>query len=74
VYQAKIVETGEKVAIKKVLQDKRYNNTELTIMKMLHHPNCIEVRNSFYTDGDKSDEVYLNVVMDYLPHTLHSVI
>ena len=29
VYQAKLVETGEMVAIKKVLQDKRFKNREL---------------------------------------------
>lgn len=42
-------------------------------MKTLHHPNCIEMRQSFYTNGDKPDEVYLNVVMDYIPDTLYRV-
>jgi glycogen synthase kinase 3 beta len=32
VYKAKINETGEHVAIKKVLQDKRYKNRELQIL------------------------------------------
>nr|AFK41443.1 unknown [Medicago truncatula] len=39
VYQAKCVETGESVAIKKVLQDKRYKNRELQVMRMLEHTN-----------------------------------
>ncbi|URD96423.1 shaggy-related protein kinase [Musa troglodytarum] len=39
VFQAKCVETGEAVAIKKVLQDKRYKNRELQIMLLLDHPN-----------------------------------
>ncbi|CAL5418282.1 unnamed protein product [Camellia sinensis] len=39
VYQAKCRETGEIVAIKKVLQDKHYKNRELQIMKMMDHPN-----------------------------------
>ena len=40
---------------------------------MLHHPNCVEMRQSFYTNGDKPDEVYLNVVMDYIPDTAYRV-
>ena len=40
---------------------------------MLHHPNCVEMRQSFYTNGDKPDEVYLNVVMDYIPDTVYRV-
>jgi glycogen synthase kinase 3 beta len=31
------------------------------------------MRQSFYTNGDKPDEVYLNVVMDYIPDTLYRV-
>lgn len=73
VFKATIAETGETVAIKKVYQDKRYKNRELTILKMLHHPNCVEMRQSFYTNGDKPDEVYLNVVMDYIPDTAYRV-
>ncbi len=73
VFKATIAETGEAVAIKKVFQDQRYKNRELQILKLLHHPNCIEMRQSFYTNGDKPDEVYLNVVMDYIPDTLYRV-
>lgn len=73
VYKASVAETGEIVAIKKVFQDKRYKNRELQILKVLKHPNCIEMRQSFYTNGDKPDEVYLNVVMDYIPETLNKV-
>lgn len=40
---------------------------------MLHHPNCVEMRQSFYTNGDKPDEVYLNVVMDYIQDTAYRV-
>ena len=73
VYKATVAETGEVVAIKKVFQDKRYKNRELQILKILKHPNCIEMKQSFYTNGDKPDEVYLNVVMDYIPDTLNKV-
>ncbi len=40
---------------------------------MLHHPNCVEMRQSFYTNGDKPEEVYLNVVMDFIPETAYRV-
>lgn len=73
VYQARVSETGEVVAIKKVYQDKRYKNRELQIMKELYHPNVITMKHAFYTSGDKADEVYLNVVMDYIPETVYRV-
>lgn len=73
VYQARVAETGETVAIKKVYQDKRYKNRELQIMKELFHPNVVTMKHAFYTTGDKTDEVYLNVVMDYIPETVYRV-
>lgn len=74
VYQATIAETGETVAIKKVLQDRRYKNRELQTMKELSHPNVINLKHAFYTTGDSPDELYLNIVMDYIPETAYTVI
>jgi glycogen synthase kinase 3 beta len=74
VYLARISETGEMVAIKKVFQDNRYKNRELQILKELDHPNVVKTRHSFFTKGDKKDEVFLNVVMDYVPETLSKMI
>ena len=51
--QATVSETSETVAIKKVYQDKRYKNRELQIMKELFHPNVVQLRHAFYTQGDK---------------------
>lgn len=73
VYKATIAETGETVAIKKVFQDRRYKNRELQIMKELHHPNIVTLRHAFYTTGDRPDELYLNVAMDYIPETIYRV-
>ena len=42
-------------------------------MKMLDHPCCVYMRHYFYTNGDKPEEVYLNVVMDYIPDTIYRV-
>jgi glycogen synthase kinase 3 beta len=74
VYQATVAETGETVAIKKVFQDKRYKNRELQIMKEMHHPNVVSLRHAFYTTGEKPDELYLNVVMEFMPEGLYKVI
>ena len=73
VFKARVAETGEVVAIKKVFQDKRYKNRELQILKELVHPNCVYMRHYFYTTGDKPEEEYLNVVMDYIPDTIYRV-
>lgn len=66
-------ETGDVVAIKKVLQDKRYKNRELQIMQQLSHPNIVELKDSFYTNGEKQDEVYLNLVLEFIPDTVYRV-
>ncbi|EAS04143.2 glycogen synthase kinase-3 (macronuclear) [Tetrahymena thermophila SB210] len=76
VYFATINETGETVAIKKVFQDRRYKNRELQIMKEIgNHPNVISLRNYFYIYADdKQEDVYLNIIMDYIPETLYRMI
>jgi kinase len=73
VYKAECMETREIVAIKKVLQDKRYKNRELQLMKELDHPNVIKLKQSFYTPAENED-LYLNVVMEYIPDTLSKII
>lgn len=70
VYAASTCE-GETVAIKKVLQDPRYLNRELEIMQQLNNEYCVNLRNYFVTPGRNSKETYLNLVMDYLPISLH---
>ncbi|MED6181689.1 Shaggy- protein kinase theta [Stylosanthes scabra] len=72
VYQAKWVESGETVAIKKVLQDKRYKNRELQVMRMLDHTNVLKLKHCFYSLATK-DELYLNLVLEYVPETVYRV-
>lgn len=72
VFQALIDGTDETVAIKKVLQDRRFKNRELEIMETLHHPNVVKLKYSFFTT-DKNDDVYLNLVMEYIPETVYVV-
>ena len=63
---------GERIAIKKVFQDKKYKNREHTILKMLEHPNCLSMRDSFLTH--EGEDEYLNIVMDFYPDNLYQVI
>ena len=103
VFQAAVVETGEVVAIKKVLQDKRFKNRELQIMRQLvkdPHSNIVALKHCFYSQvsilqrlialncfassslklrsgpsrqGEKHDELYLNLVLEYVPETVYSI-
>nr|BAK01088.1 predicted protein [Hordeum vulgare subsp. vulgare] len=73
VVRAIVSETREVVAIKKVLQDKRYKNRELQIMQTLSHPNIVELKNSFFTNGDKTDEIFLHLVLEFVPDTVYRV-
>ncbi|XP_050344528.1 glycogen synthase kinase-3 beta isoform X2 [Nymphalis io] len=93
VYQAKLCDTGELIAIKKVLQDKRFKNRELQIMRRLEHCNIVKLKFFFYSSGERvavpdavssllnamqslevaKDEVYLNLVLEYIPETVYKV-
>lgn len=75
VYRARLCETGEVVAIKKTLDDPKFKNRELMMMRQLEHPNVLDLRYFFYTHGIgyKKDERYLNMILDYIPETLFSV-
>ncbi|XP_052254339.1 glycogen synthase kinase-3 beta-like isoform X2 [Dreissena polymorpha] len=73
VYQAKLVESGDLVAIKKVLQDKRFKNRELQIMRKLEHHNIVKLKYFFYSAGEKKDEVFLNLVLECVPENLYRV-
>jgi len=72
VYKARcITDLNKTVAIKKVLQDPNYKNRELQIMKLVKHPNTVELLDSFY-QKEKS-EVYLHLILGYMPETLSEV-
>jgi serine/threonine protein kinase len=73
VFQAKCLETGESVAIKKVLQDRRYKNRELQLMRLMDHPNVVSLKHCFFSTTTR-DELFLNLVMEYVPETLYRVL
>ncbi len=71
VFQTKLVGSGEDAAIKRVLQDKRFKNRELQIMRKVQHPNIVQLKAFFYSSGDRRDEVFLNLVLEYVPETVY---
>ncbi|KAI8970698.1 kinase-like domain-containing protein [Pilobolus umbonatus] len=73
VYQVRLTQTGEEAAVKKVLQDKRFKNRELEMMRMMHHPNIVDLKAYFYSQGEKREEVYLNLVLECVPETVYRV-
>lgn len=70
VYSARDTEDKSKVAIKKVMQDKRFKNRELQIMRVLRHPNIVGLK-KFYYSTSSSKEIYLNMIMEFVPETLY---
>ncbi|OHT04473.1 Glycogen synthase kinase-3 [Tritrichomonas foetus] len=71
VYITRSPENNELVAVKKILHDPKYKNRELDIMKNLKHPNCVSLKTAFKTRGDKPNEIYYNIVMDFMPCSLN---
>lgn len=55
-----------------MLQDKRYKNRELQIIRMLDHINVCQLKHCFFSTTDK-DELYLNLVLEYVPETVYRV-
>ncbi|KAG6423629.1 hypothetical protein SASPL_114031 [Salvia splendens] len=73
VFQAKCIETGETVAIKKVLQDRRYKNRELQLMRTMDHPNIVSLKHCFFSTTSQN-ELFLNLVMEYVPESMFRVL
>uniref|UniRef100_A0A673NQI3 Protein kinase domain-containing protein n=1 Tax=Sinocyclocheilus rhinocerous TaxID=307959 RepID=A0A673NQI3_9TELE len=65
VYQARLIDSQEWVAIKKVLQDKRFKNRELQIMRKLDHCNIVRLRYFFYCSGE-----FINIKMEVYMYQL----
>ena len=75
VYKAEEIASKKVIAIKKVYQDPKYSNREFKVVVELDHPNCIKVAHFFFSQKqDTSGDVYLNLVMDYIPDTLYKIL
>uniref|UniRef100_F1KZS4 Glycogen synthase kinase-3 beta n=1 Tax=Ascaris suum TaxID=6253 RepID=F1KZS4_ASCSU len=73
VHLATLTNSGEAVAIKKVLQDGRFKHRELQIMRVLDHKNVVQLKSFFYSHGANDAEVYLNLILEYIPETVDHV-
>ncbi|GAA6038231.1 hypothetical protein JCM8097_005805 [Rhodosporidiobolus ruineniae] len=59
------------VALKRTKQDRRFKNRELQIMCSVKHPNIVQLRFFWYDPSPNQDELYLNLVLEYVPETLY---
>lgn len=73
VFQTQLIPSNEVAAIKRVLQDKRFKNRELQIMKLVHHRNIVDLKHYFYTNNEKN-ELYLNLILEFVPETLYKAL
>jgi serine/threonine protein kinase len=55
------------------MQDPRYKNRELQLMRSINHPNIVCLKHCFYSTTSR-DELYLNIVMEFVPETLYRVL
>lgn len=42
-------------------------------MKQLHHSNIVQLKHCFYCNGERPDELYLNLVLEYIPDTVYGM-
>lgn len=70
VFRAKLLRTGQIVAVKKVFQDPKYKNREVEIVSMLEGEFTMRVLGTFSTTEE--NQQYLNIVMEYYDCDLYS--
>ena len=40
-------------------------------MRLVSHPNIVSLKEFFYTNDEKSEDVYLNLVLEFIPETIY---
>ena len=40
-------------------------------MRLVSHPNIVGLKSYFYSNGEKKDEVFLNLVLEFVPETIY---
>lgn len=54
------------VALKRTRQDKRFKCREMQIISAVLHPNIVKLRYYWYEADEQSDDLFLNLVFEYL--------
>jgi len=69
-------ENKQRVAIKRIEKNANFISREVDVLKEISHPNCIELKDVFYTysEDNGNSKKYQNLVFDFIPHTLSSVL
>ena len=77
VFKATIKKSNKRVAVKIILEDKKYKDREISIMQELNHPNIIKLYSSYNTISyqiKNNDKIYHNIIMEYMPQTLSKIL
>lgn len=73
VFKTQLIPSNEIIAIKTVLQDPKFKNRELQIMKLIHHQNVVDLKYYCYKKGEKN-QIFLDLILEYVPETLYQYI
>lgn len=75
VYRVVEYDTKNVLAIKKVLQDERYKNRELQIMRMLKHASICDLKYFYYSKRSDSVETftYLHLVLEFVNENMNQI-
>lgn len=68
VFQARLRENDQIVAIKRVLQDKRFKNRELNIMRKLDHCNIVKLLYYFFNEGERVSWFFVKLISIHLEY------
>eukprot|EP01112_Ceratiomyxa_fruticulosa_P016428 TRINITY_DN4963_c0_g1_i2.p1 TRINITY_DN4963_c0_g1~~TRINITY_DN4963_c0_g1_i2.p1 ORF type:complete len:402 (-),score=95.35 TRINITY_DN4963_c0_g1_i2:310-1515(-) len=65
-----------RVAIKRIEKNANFISREVDILGIISHPNCIELKDVFYTysEDNGATKKYQNLVFDFVPYTLSSLL
>lgn len=65
---------GEHYAMKQLEYDPRYKNREVSIMRSLNHPNCIQLFYYYVERDRRTSELTVNLIMELFPLSLSTLL
>ncbi|OAF66282.1 hypothetical protein A3Q56_05995 [Intoshia linei] len=70
VYKILLCDTNHPAALKSVIHSQKFKNRELHVMKQIKHKNIVDFYYFFYTSDDTTNDLYLNLIIEYVPSSL----